>query len=157
MPVIHLVTFIAAPIEVCFDLARSVDAHLSSAAVTNERAVAGVTSGLLSLGDEVTWEAVHFGVRQRLSSRITELERPTHFTDEMVSGAFRRFRHDHDFSVVEGKTRMVDTFDFESPLGPLGRLADRLVLRRYMTTFLVRRNESLRVMAETSHAPSLAV
>jgi ligand-binding SRPBCC domain-containing protein len=149
VPVVRLATHIAAALEVCFDLARSVDAHVASAADTGERAVAGVTSGLLSLGDEVTWEAVHLGVRQRLRVRITEFEPPHRFVDEMVSGAFHRFRHVHEFSAEDGDTRMVDVLDFASPFGPLGRLADALVLRRYMTAFLQRRNAALRSMAES--------
>jgi ligand-binding SRPBCC domain-containing protein len=148
VPILHLVTDIAAPRELCFDLARSVDAHLASAADTGERAVAGVTAGLLALGDEVTWEAVHLGIRQRLSVRITALERPTFFVDEMVSGAFARFRHLHTFEATSTGTKMTDAFDFTSPLGPLGRMADALFLGRYMTRFLERRNDVLRTMAE---------
>ena len=79
MTTLVIETRVAAPIDVCFDLARSVDAHLTTSAATRERAVAGKTSGLLDLGDEVTLEAVHFGVRQRLTSRIVEFERPTLF------------------------------------------------------------------------------
>ncbi len=150
MPILHLVTDIAAPTEVCFDLARSVDAHLASASETGERAVAGVTQGLLALGDEVTWEAVHLGVRQRLRVRITELERPRFFVDEMVSGAFARFRHLHRFDAIPMGTRMTDAFDFTSPLGPLGRIADAWFLRRYMTRFLERRNVVLKTLAEAS-------
>jgi ligand-binding SRPBCC domain-containing protein len=148
VPILRLVTHIAAPRPVCFDLSRSVDAHVASTAQTGERAVAGVTSGLLSLGDEVTWEAVHFGVRQRLRSRITEMDPPHRFVDEMVSGAFHRFRHVHEFSEEGGDTTMVDVLDFASPLGPLGRLVDALVLGRYLTRFLCRRNATLRAMAE---------
>lgn len=149
MPLLHLVTRIAAPIEVCFDLARSVDAHLASATATRERAVAGVTSGLLELGDEVTWEAVHFGVRQRMTVRLTELHRPHRFTDEMVRGIFRRMRHVHEFVTAGNATSMTDRFDYESPLGPLGRLADAVVVKRHMTKFLEQRNAVLRSLAES--------
>jgi ligand-binding SRPBCC domain-containing protein len=109
-----------------------------------------VTSGLLGAGDEVTWEATHFGVRQRLTSRITAFDPPNRFVDEMVRGAFARFRHEHQFHAVEGGTEMVDTFDYTSPLGPLGRLADGLFLRRYMTTLLCERNAYLKRAAEST-------
>jgi hypothetical protein len=95
MPIISIVTRIAASIEVCFDLARSIDVHIESTVGTDEKAVAGVTSGLIDLGQEVTWEATHFGVRQRLTSRITAFDRPGHFRDSQVRGPFRRFDHDH--------------------------------------------------------------
>jgi ligand-binding SRPBCC domain-containing protein len=148
MPLIRLTTLIRAPVQVCFDLARSVSAHVTSAAGTGERAVEGVTSGLMALGDEVTWEATHFGVRQRLRVRITEFDPPRRFTDEMVRGAFRSFRHVHAFDPTEDGTRMSDAFTYEMPLGPLGWLADALAVRRHMTGFLARRNASLKSLAE---------
>jgi len=150
MPVIVLRTPVAAPPSRCFDLARDVDLHQRSTAASQERAVAGVTSGRLGLGDEVTWEATHFGVRQRLTSRITEFDPPNRFVDEMVRGAFARFRHEHQFLSVPDGTDMVDIFDYTSPLGPLGRLADRLFLRRYMTTLLRQRNAYLKRAAEST-------
>ena len=148
MPVIVLRTRVAAPPSRCFDLARDVELHQRSTAASRERAVAGVTSGLLGLGDEVTWEATHFGIRQRLTSRISEFDPPNRFVDEMIQGAFARFRHDHQFLAADG-TEMVDIFDYTSPLGPLGRFADGLFLRRYMTTLLRERNAYLKRAAES--------
>jgi ligand-binding SRPBCC domain-containing protein len=150
MPVIVLRTLVAAPPARCFDLARDVELHQGSTAASRERAVAGVTAGLLGAGDEVTWEATHFGVRQRLTSRVTEFDPPKRFVDEMVRGAFRRFRHEHQFLSVPDGTDMVDIFDYTSPLGPLGRLADGLFLRRYMTTLLRERNAYLKRAAEST-------
>ena len=150
MPVIVLRTRIVAPPSRCFDLARDVDLHERSTAASHERAVAGVTSGLLKPGDEVTWEATHLGVRQRLISRITEFDPPNRFVDEMVRGAFARFRHEHQFLAVRGGTEMVDIFDYTSPLGPLGRLADGLFLRRYMMRLLRARNAYLKRAAESA-------
>jgi len=149
VPVIVLRTRVAAPPSRCFDLARDVELHQRSTAASRERAVAGVTSGLLGLGDEVTWEATHFGIRQRLTSRISEFDPPNRFVDEMIQGAFARFRHDHQFLAADGGTEMVDIFDYTSPLGPLGRFADGLFLRRYMTTLLRERNAYLKRAAES--------
>jgi len=148
MPVIVLRTRVAAPPSRCFDLARDVDLHQRSTAASQERAVGGVTSGLLKAGDEVTWEAKHFGLRQRLTSRITEFDSPNRFVDEMVRGAFARFRHEHQFLSVPDGTDMVDIFDYTSPLGPLGRLAD--FLRRYMTRLLRDRHAYLKQAAESA-------
>jgi ligand-binding SRPBCC domain-containing protein len=151
MPTIELITRIRAPRERCFDLSRSVEIHVSSTQETGERAVGGVTTGLLGPGQEVTWSARHFGVRQRLTSRITAFDRPAHFRDSMVAGAFRRFDHDHFFEARGGEevTEMREVFDFESPLGPLGRIADALVLTRYLRGFLERRNEVIKRSAES--------
>ena len=150
MPVIILRTQVKAPPSRCFDLARDVDLHQRSTAASRERAVAGVTSGLLGLGDEVTWEATHFGIRQRLSSGITDFDPPRRFVDEMVRGAFRRFRHEHQFLPADGGTKMVDIFDYTSPLGPLGWAADKLFLQRYMTRLLRQRNAYLKRVAEAA-------
>jgi ligand-binding SRPBCC domain-containing protein len=148
MPAIEVVTEILAPIEVCFDLARSIDLHTSSMAGTKERAVGGVTSGLIGLGQEVTWEARHFLVRQRLTSRITLFDRPRHFRDSQVRGAFRRFDHDHFFHEDDGLTVMRDVFDYQSPMGLLGRFADTLFLARYMRRLIERRGLAIKAAAE---------
>ena len=148
MPTIHLSTTIAAPPERVFDLARSIDAHVASTEGTRERAVAGVTSGLIGLNEEVTWEARHLGKMRKMTSRITAFDRPRHFQDVMVSGDFKMMRHDHEFSSAPAGTLMVDHFQFESPYGPLGLLAN-LFLTGYMRRLLTRRNLILKRLAES--------
>ena len=150
MPTIRLTTHIAAPVERCFDLARSIDLHAQSLTRSGERAIGGVTAGLIGPGESVTWQAMHFGVRQRLTSRITAYDRPRHFRDSMVRGAFRRFDHDHHFEPDgHGQTVLRDVFDFEAPLGPLGRLAEATFLTRYMRRRLAERNAVLKQVAES--------
>jgi len=149
VPVIELTTEVRAPIERTFDLSRSVELHMASTAHTSERAVAGVTSGLLGIGQEVTWRARHFGIWQHLTSRITAFERPFHFRDSMVQGAFRHFDHDHFFAQQGEITVMRDLFDFQSPLGILGRITERLFLIEYMRRFLLTRHTMIKTVAET--------
>ena len=149
MPVIDLATAIAAPVERVFDLARSIDLHADSTSSTGERAVAGVTSGLIGLGQEVTWRARHFGVWQSLTVRVTAFERPTHFADVMLRGAFRRMEHHHYFEPTASGTTMRDVFTYESPLDFLGRIADRLFLARYLRSFLIERNRVIKGIAES--------
>jgi ligand-binding SRPBCC domain-containing protein len=149
MPVIHTQLLVAAPRERVFDLARSIDAHQASTGDTGERAVAGVTSGLIGLNEQVTWEARHLGVRQRLTSKITQFTRPGHFRDEMLAGVFKHLCHDHTFEERDGKTLMTDRFEFSAPFGPLGRLAEWLFLTAYMRHFLEQRNRILQRMAES--------
>lgn len=155
---IHLETHFPAPIDVVFDLARSIDLHADTFAHTGERAVAGCVRGLIGPGEEVTWEATHLGVRQRLTSRITGFERPTFFQDRQVRGAFAWFTHDHHFATAaDGGTVMRDVFAFAAPLGPLGWLAERLVLTRYLTRLLTLRNRRMHdVLARGEHARYLA-
>ena len=149
MPVIDITTQINAPMQRVFDLSRSVDLHAASTTQTGERPVAGVTSGLMSLGQEVTWRARHFGIWQCLTSRITAFDPPTYFRDSLGRGAFRRFDHDHFFSQLGEITIMRDVFDFQSPLGIFGRIADYLVLTSYLRHFLITRNATIKQAAET--------
>jgi len=149
MPTIRVATDIGAPPTRCFDLARSVEAHVESATGTYEHAIAGVTNGLLGLGDEVTWRARHLGVTQVLASRITAFDRPHHFQDSMVRGAFAHLVHDHLFVAAPGGTKMVDVLDYAAPCGPLGRLAERLFLTAYLGRFLRQRAQVLKRLAES--------
>lgn len=148
MPTFTLVTEINAPIERCFDLARSVDLHTQSSEVP-ERAVAGKTSRLLEFGDEVTWEGRHFGTRQRLSSRISQMDRPNSFSVEMVKGAFASHTHHFEFAATDGGTTLMrEAFSFRSPFGLLGRAVDYLVMTRYLKRFILHRNRFLKETAE---------
>ena len=149
MPVIELRTLIHAPIERCFDLARSIDLHKLSTEGTHEEAIAGVTSGLIGFGEQVTWRAKHLGITQTLTSRITAFGYPRHFRDEMLDGAFRMIRHDHRFEAAGNITIMHDTFEFESPGGVVGVLFNKLILIRYLRNLLLRRNQMIKAVAET--------
>ena len=146
-------TVIDAPIERCFDLARSVEVHLAGNVHSGEKAVAlaGVTSGLLGMAERVTWRAKHFGVWQNLTSEITAMEPPSYFQDAMIQGAFRSMKHDHFFrSLSSGQTEMKDVFCFAAPLPVLGRLAEIVLLRRYMRALLHERNAAIKQIAESS-------
>lgn len=148
MPIIKLKTIIEAPAEIVFDLSRSIDLHKSSTAQTNEEAIAGVTTGLISLDESVTWRAKHFGIYQTLTSKITAFDPPRLFVDEMTKGAFHSFRHEHHFEQRDNSTVMQDIFNYQSPLGFLGRLADVLFLKRYMIRLLTNRNMMIKEFAE---------
>jgi len=142
-------TRIAAPVARVFDLARDVGAHVESSAFTGERAVApGRTSGLLELGDLLTFEGRHLGVRQRLTVKITEMEPPRRFVDEGVRGALRELHHLHEFADGDGVTLMRDTVTWRSPFGILGRAADALFVTRHMRWFVSEKQGRLKLMAE---------
>jgi ligand-binding SRPBCC domain-containing protein len=147
---ITLETRIAAPPERCFLLSLNVDLHMASTASTGERAIAGVTHGSIGVGQTVTWQGRHFGVMLTHTSLIDRYEPPRFFRDVMVRGLFRSFEHSHFFEELpKGGTLMRDELRFAAPLGLLGWLAERLVLRRYLTGFLCRRNAEIRRVAES--------
>jgi len=125
-------------------------AHTKTTEWTDEKVVNNSGNDLVELGDEVTFEATHFGVRQKLAARIVQFDRPNSFTDEMLKGAFQSLRHTHQFeSTAEGATKMTDTLTFASPLGPIGYLFDLVCLRPYMTSFIRKRNDALKQLVES--------
>ena len=156
-------TLIAAPIDRCFDLARSVEVHLTGNIHFGEQAVAvpvepgdtpTVTSGLLALGDTVTWQARHFLIRQRLTSRITAFDPNHYFQDTMVHGIFHSMQHDHHFQAIlsDGSaslTLMHDVFKFAAPIPLLGHVAEKLLLRSYLQALLKERNSAIKEIAES--------
>lgn len=150
MPVIKLSTEIKnTTIALVFDLIRSIDLHKIAASKSNEEAIAGKTSGLISLNETVTWRAKHLGFTQELTSKITAYIFPTFFADEMVKGIFKSFRHEHYLTQIKGNVIVKDVFEYTAPLGVLGRLADSLFLKQYMINFLEERNAVIKDFAET--------
>jgi ligand-binding SRPBCC domain-containing protein len=149
MPILYLKTYINAPIEIVFDLSRSIDLHKISTKETNEEAISGVTSGLIGLNQTVTWRAKHFGIYQKLTSKITEYKYPTFFVDEMVSGAFKSLKHQHIFQLNNNQTIMEDVFEYQSPFGVLGKLVDNVFLEKYMFELLNKRNQTIKEFAES--------
>lgn len=149
MPKIITKIEIDAPVELAFDLARSIDFHVLTQSRHNETAVAGVMSGLIEYGETVTWRAKHLGFYQNLTVKITAFDKPCHFRDSMLKGAFKSFDHDHLFASSGSKTIMTDIFDYNSPLSFIGRLVDVVFLKKYMTSFFVSRQKLLKKALES--------
>lgn len=149
---------IAAPAEVCFDAALDVGIHQESSSFTGERLVPpGRMSGRLQHGDLVAFEGRHFGVRQRFVARITAMDRPSRFVDEMVEGVFTSLRHIHEFEPAGDGTLMRDILEWTAPLGIAGRVADRLFLESHMEGFVTRKQRNMGAIIERSLGPSRAV
>jgi ligand-binding SRPBCC domain-containing protein len=149
MPTIHLTTFVAAPIDRVFDLSRSIDLHKKSMAHTNEQAVSGTTAGLINLDETVTWKAKHLFKTRVLKTKITSLEKPFSFTDEMTDGDFSSMKHEHHFKQVNNGSLIIDLFSFQSPYGNFGKIANRIFLTRYLKKLLEHRNNFIKEYAES--------
>lgn len=150
MATIILETRINAPAAVCFDLSRNIDMHTASMEKSKEKAVAGVTSGLIEKGQFVTWRATHFLIPMYMTVKIVEMDFAHYFIDTMTKGPFKSLWHKHSFLQQDGYTIMKDEFIIEAPLGILGRFAEWLFLKSYMKKLLVKRNQVLKHMAEMS-------
>ncbi len=145
---ITLTTALRASLSRCFDASRDLDLHVASMAHTGEKAVAGNTSGLIELSELVTWEARHFGIRQRFTSKITAFAPPRYFQDSMVAGAFRSFVHDQYFDQGSGVTIMRDEVSFRSPFGIIGAAVDRCFMASYLRRLVKARNHSIKEAVE---------
>ncbi|WP_438965889.1 SRPBCC family protein [Flavobacterium sp.] len=148
MTTINLITKINASKQIVFDLARNIDVHQNSASKTDEKAIAGITSGLINLNETVTWKGKHFGFYLTHTSKITEMELHNYFADEMIHGNFKSFKHEHSFIEKNGKTVMIDNLIYETPFGIFGKFFDWLFLKKHMTNFLKTRNTVLKNLAE---------
>jgi ligand-binding SRPBCC domain-containing protein len=150
MSSIHLTTFIAAPVERVFDLSRSINLHKISTAHTHEKVVDGRMSGLINEGETVTWQAKHLYKERKFTSKVTELQRPDFFIDEMIKGDLKSFRHEHHFKPADNGTIMIDVVKFESPYGIIGKMFNKFYLHEYLEKLLLKRNETIKQYAETT-------
>jgi ligand-binding SRPBCC domain-containing protein len=151
MTTLILTTKIKAPIETVFDTARNIDIHQLSAAKSNEKAIDGKTSGLIELNETVTWSGKHLGWQLLHKSRITQFNFPTYFVDEMEEGHFKSFKHEHFFQSEKDCTVMIDRLEYDTPYGIFGFLFDKIILKKYLTNFIIHRNNILKTVAENLH------
>ncbi|MEV4656677.1 SRPBCC family protein [Micromonospora sp. NPDC049301] len=152
---IELTTQVQAVREAVFDACLDVDMHTTSMGASAERAVGGVTTGRLTAGDAVTWEARHFGLPWRMTVGISDHRRPHGFTDEQIRGPFERWRHEHVFTpdpANPSATLMRDVIDFAAPMGLVGRLVASLILRPYLQRLVARRNAYLAATLAERHS-----
>jgi ligand-binding SRPBCC domain-containing protein len=157
MPTIHLTTFIAAPVNVVFDLSRHIGVHKESMSKHKEEAVAGIRFGLIEKDETVTWKARHLFKTRLMRSKITEMKIPQMFTDEQVEGDFKMMKHEHHFKSCENGTIVIDLFHFESPYGILGQWFNSLYLTNYMKRLLEQRNKIIKEYAESEKWKKLLI
>lgn len=148
MTTLHLTTRIKAPCHIVFDIARNIDIHQQSATNTKEKAIAGKTSGLIELGETVTWKGKHFGFYIKHQSIISKMKYPSLFVDEQLKGHFKTFKHTHLFEEQNGVTIMQDILEYETPYGIFGKLFDKLFLKKHLKNFLIHRNTILKKISE---------
>lgn len=148
MTLIKLSTTINAPIEIVFNLSRSIDFHLKSASKTKEKVIAGRSSGLIEQGETVTWKGKHFGLFLTHKSLISQFDYPNSFTDEMVEGYFKNFKHLHKFHSDGKNTTMEDYLEYRLTLGLLGKFVDHTLIKKHLTNFLTLRNDAIKKKAE---------
>jgi|SRR5437773_11290952 len=150
MPLIHLTTFIEAPVERVFDLSRNVELHKESMRQHKDEAVAGTRFGLIGRDETVTWKGKHLFKTRILRVRMTDMQKPSLFVDEQIDGSFKLMKHEHHFKPCDNGTIMIDLFHFESPYGTMGKLLNSFYLTRYLKKLLQQRNKVIKEYAESN-------
>ncbi|WP_051318017.1 SRPBCC family protein [Cohnella thermotolerans] len=100
------------------------------------------------MGDSVAFRATHFFIRQNLTSKVVEYERPKRMVDQMTKGAFKTFTHIHEFKTDNGGTMMTDIISFEVLFGVFGKVVEQLVLKFYLKKFILHRGKQIKKIAE---------
>ncbi len=146
--------FVARPIDEVFDffsrpenLGRITPASMGFEFLTEDR---DMRDGLEIryrirplLGIPLTW-----------TTKITGYEPPNRFADIQLSGPYRRWEHTHTFEAVPGGTLVHDEIEYEVPLGPLGDLANKLVVRSELRRIFGHRAETIRTVFAAPAKPT---
>jgi ligand-binding SRPBCC domain-containing protein len=83
-------------------------------------------------GAEIAYQIRWLGLPLNWKTVITEYEPPFFFVDEQARGPYAYWHHRHDFKPTEYGALVSDQVDYALPLGPVGWLAHRLVVRRQL-------------------------
>lgn len=81
-------------------------------------------------GARIEYSLALFGIPFRWRTVITRWEPGICFVDEQEAGPYAFWRHTHWFADDGDATEMKDTVEYALPLGPLGRIARWLFVRR---------------------------
>jgi ligand-binding SRPBCC domain-containing protein len=149
MDKIEFNTHIKAPIERCFDLARSIDFHKISVGPVKEETVAGCTSGLIGPNQRVLMQSRIGSFRFSTELKITKFNPSFFFSYEVVDSTFQSIVHDYYFYDISEETVMVNHFYYKLRWGLLGEVINFLFLHNYLTKIITKRNDLLREYAET--------
>jgi ligand-binding SRPBCC domain-containing protein len=63
-------------------------------------------------------------------TEITQVKDKEYFIDEQRYGPYSLWHHQHHFKEIPGGVEMTDIVHYKNPLGPLGRLANSLFVKK---------------------------
>ena len=94
------------------------------------------------------------GIPVGWTSVIDEYVPNERFADTQVRGPYRRWRHVHSFHEEDGGTRVSDDVTYELPLGPIGRLLNRFLVRPRLEQMFGYRAAAIDRLLPPHEAPS---
>lgn len=112
----------------------------------------------IETGTLIDYQIKLFGVPLQWRTRIEELEPPWRFADVQLRGPYKLWRHTHEFREVQGGTLMTDRVRYQLYLGPLGRLAHALWVRRTLVRIFDYRRQTIeRLLGGVAPRPAAVV
>lgn len=84
-----------------------------------------------------------FGIPLDWTTLIESVDAPHSFRDVQERGPYKRWVHEHRFTEVEGGVRIDDRVEYEMPLGPIGALGHRLVVRNQIRNLFAFRGTAI--------------
>jgi len=90
-----------------------------------------------------------FGVHLSWMTEITQVEPEKYFIDEQRFGPFKFWHHQHHFKSIEGGVEMTDILTYGLPLGFLGRLAHRIMVKNKIKEIFIFREQKVNEMFGT--------
>lgn len=104
----------------------------------------------VDVGTTISYRIRWLGIPISWVSRIDESERNRRFVDVQIRGPYRFWRHEHRFDERNGQTLMRDTVRYELPLGVLGTIVHRLVVRRQLRDIFEYRASRIKLLFASS-------
>jgi ligand-binding SRPBCC domain-containing protein len=83
------------------------------------------------------------GIPVRWRTLIETWEPPSRFVDRQLKGPYKLWLHSHTFVPRDGGTVVGDVVRYSLPLGPVGELVHRAVVRRDLERIFAYRHEAL--------------
>lgn len=85
----------------------------------------------LKKGSKINLKITQFGfISNKWNLVIEEFNRETLISDKQITGPFKYWVHHHIFIEQEGKTLMTDRIELELPLGFLGKLGYKILVKK---------------------------
>ena len=72
------------------------------------------------------------GIKTKWVTEITHVKDKAYFVDEQRFGPYTMWHHEHWLDPIEGGVDMLDRVSYKIPLGPIGKLAQVIMVRRQL-------------------------
>jgi len=108
----------------------------------------------MKVGTIIDYTIRVLGIPVRWRTLISTYQVPSRFVDEQIKGPYVFWHHTHAFVPAEGGTEITDTVRYVLPLGVLGDLVHRLMVRRQLEGIFEYRASAIVRLLESVHRGS---